>query len=130
MEEQRIFPVGRTGRRSLWVSHNLGHYSHPGLRGRSPKEAEGCLSRDAGVLRGSRDVVGTLKAIGGTWAPREPQGKPKPWPPRHLLPPRLLPWGLVLLPGHRFTTGECLLGTPRTEAADSYTEKGARALGD
>ena len=41
----------------------------------SPMEAEGRFSRDAGVLWGSRDGVGTPRVKEGAWAPREPPGK-------------------------------------------------------
>ena len=60
-------------------------------------KAEGSLSRDAGVLRGSRDGAGTPWVREGAWALRAPLGNTQPWPRGSSGLPRLLPPGLVLL---------------------------------
>ena len=89
MEEQGDLRSGEDGTEGSagFPQLSLGN-AHPGPRGPSPREAEGRLSRDAGVLWGSRDGVGTLQAREGTWAPREPLGKPEVWQQGLLLPPQ------------------------------------------
>ena len=75
----------------------------------------GRLWRDAGVLRGSGDGVGTPRAREGAWDPREPRGESEAWPQRLPLPPRAPTMGPDRVrPRPRFTAGECLLRTPRT----------------
>ena len=75
----------------------------------------GRLWRDAGVLRGSGDGVGTPRAREGAWDPREPRGESEAWPQRPPLPPRAPTMGPDRArPRPRFTAGECLLRTPRT----------------
>ena len=99
----------------------------------SPMEAEGRLSRDVGVLRGSRDGVGAPRAREGSWT-RENHGKvPQPWP-------AWLQW-----PPQAPSTGPCAAhqgpGSPQvnafcthqgTEAADVLSGRGGgiRPLGD
>ena len=87
-------------------------------------EAVGRLSRDSGVLRGSWDSVGTLQAREDTWAPREPEGKPEPWPLRLLLParaPAMGPGSTRLGPGSLQVNAFC--GQEGQEADDSFMEK-------
>ena len=94
-------------------------------------EAEGRLSRDAGVLRGSRVDMSTLQAREGAWAPRETPVKPEAWPQGLLLPtqsPARRPGTIHLDPSSPQVNGFC--GHQGQEAADSFTEKGVRALGD
>ena len=81
----------------------------------SSMDEVGRLWRDAGVLRGSGDGVGTPRAREGAWDPREPRGESEAWPQRPPLPPRAPTMGPDRArPRPRFTAGECLLRTPRT----------------
>ena len=80
----------------------------------SSMDEVGRLWRDAGVLRGSGDGVGTPRAREGAWDPREPRGESEAWPQRLPLPPRAPTMGPDRVrPRPRFTAGECLLRTPR-----------------
>ena len=92
----------------------------------------GRLWRDAGVLRGSGDGVGTPRAREGAWDPREHPGKcPALAPVAPVASPGSCRGAWSLSPGPRFSAGECLLRTPRTTGRGSlHGEGGVRALWD
>ena len=114
-ENRGVFAVGGMGQRGLWVCGHLTSCLHPSLMCLSPMEAEGRLLRDAGVLRGSRDNVGTPLAREVAWAPKEPPGKSPALAPLAVVPsPGSCPGAWSHSPGPRFAPGECLLRTPRT----------------
>ena len=69
-----IFGVVVTGRWCLRVCLHEGVYWHPRPMCPSPLEAQGRLSRDAGVLRWLRNGLGTPRGREGTWTMREPPG--------------------------------------------------------
>ena len=95
-------------------------------------EELGRLWRDAGVLRGSRDGVGTPRAREGAWDPREHPGKcPALAPMAPVASPGSCRGAWSRSPGPRFSAGECLLRTPRTTGRGSlHGEGGVRALWD
>ena len=68
----------RTGwrRRTVSCKWAIDPHSHPS--GLSSIEAKERFPQDTGVLRGSREGVGTLWAIEGAWALRDPSGNPEP----------------------------------------------------
>ena len=109
------YPFGTQGGRG-GLCRNLGHLlTQPGPRALSPMEAEGLLWRDTGVLRRSRNSVGTPQAREGAWAPREPPGNsPAVATAAPIASPGSChgPWSSS--PGPRFAAVESLLQTPRT----------------
>ena len=94
-------------------------------------EEVGRLWRDAGVLRGSGDGVGTPRAREGAWDPREHPGKcPALAPVAPVASPGSCRGAWSRSPGPRFSAGECLLRTPRTTGRGCLHGEGVRALWD
>ena len=93
-------------------------------------EGEDQFLRDAGVLQGSREGMGSLQVRQGAWALREPPGKQEPWPQRLLFPPRSPNTGPgPARPGPGSPKVNALRRHQGQEAATFFTEKGVRALG-
>ena len=93
-------------------------------------KAEGSLSRDAGVLRGSRDGAGTPWVREGAWALRAPLGNTQPWPPWLQWPPQAPAMGHGLAhgsPGYPQVNAFCRHQVP--EAGDAFTERGVGLWG-
>ena len=95
-------------------------------------EEVGRLWRDAGVLRGSRDGVGTPRAGEGARDPREHPGKCPALAPvapvASLGAPAVGPGPAHLGPGSPQVNAFC--GHQRQESTDAFTESGVRARGD
>ena len=134
------FTDGRTGGSSQWRGRDGGvcgfaatraSCSHPGPLCPCSMEEVGRLWRDAGVLRGSRDGVGTPRAREGTRDPREHPGKCPalaPVAPVASLGSCRGAWSRS--PGPRFSAGECLLRTARTTGRGClHGEGGSSSVG-
>ena len=134
------FPDGRTGGSSQWGGRDGGvcgfaatsaSCSHPGPVCPGPMEAEGRLSRDAGVLRGSRDGVGTPRETERAWARERPRENPQPWPQWLQGLPKSPAMGPgAAHPGPGSPQVNAFGGRQGREAAYAVTERGVGALGD
>ena len=79
---------------------------------------------------GSRDHVGTLRARVVAWVPREPPAKcPALAPVAPAASPASCHGAWSCSPGPRFTTGECLLRTPRNEGRGCLNGEGGWSSG-
>ena len=76
-----IFALVGTGGRGLRVCLQVGQWLAHRAQVSDPREEEGRLSRDAGVLPGSRDGVGTHRATQDAWPLERPLENPPPRPP-------------------------------------------------
>ena len=97
MEDRGIFALGRTGRRSLRVSRNLGPWVAPLSRGSEPHGGRGPHIWRFRCPAGSRDPEALSRSDRAPGPREKPRVISGPRNSGCCILPGLLPWGLVLL---------------------------------
>ena len=126
-----IFAVGAMGNRALQACHHLGQLLAPLPKGSEHHGGRGPLipgCRGPTAVEGQhRHYPGQRVCLGHERAPGKAPGLAAA-PPVDYPGSCQGPWSCSH--GPRLAAGDCVLPTLRTEAAQAFTERGIRALGD
>ena len=125
-----IFAVGRTGRRGLWVSSNLGQFLAPRPQGPEPRGGRVPLIVGCRCPAGVQGLRGHSPGDRGRLGPERAPGKARGLDLQAAVASSGSCHGAwSRFPGPRFTAGEHLWQTPQAGGRRFLHRQGVRALG-